>query len=139
MAGTDTLPEIWRPLMRAPSVETRVCAVCGRPGRVERHHMVKRSAGRLYRHGAEVPKPTITLCGLGNNLRGPGGRVWCHGAAHHGLLHFRWVAGGTRDGPYSLAGPTGGHLEYLFTDGPTPYGEALEMGGWRPLRRWRGC
>lgn len=31
MANVDTLPEILRPLMEGPSIETPRCAVCGAP------------------------------------------------------------------------------------------------------------
>ena len=31
MASVDTLPEILRPLMEGPSIETPRCAVCGAP------------------------------------------------------------------------------------------------------------
>ncbi len=137
MAGADTLPEILRPLMSAPSIRLGRCAVCGRPRPLNQHHVVRRGAGRLYRGGVEVPKPTITLCGAGNVLRDADGRPYCHGLAHHGMLHFRWVGTEPREGPVWLASCPGGHLEYLVTDEPTGYAEALGMGGWRPLRRWR--
>lgn len=135
MACEDTLPELWRPLMEAPSVETPRCCVCGRAHPLNRHHVVPRSRGKLYRHGVEVPKPTVVLCGLGNNLRDADGRPYCHGMAHHGMLHFRWVAGG--DARSLFKGEAGGgHLEYLLTAEPTRYEDALGMGGWRRMRRW---
>ena len=141
MAATDTLPEVLRPLMEAPSIETPCCAVCGRPGPLNRHHIVRRGAGRLYRHGLEVPKPTITLCGSGNLLRDADGRPYCHGLAHAGILHVRWVRGETVPGnfgtPGRMLGAEGGHLEYLIAPEPCGYLEALGMDGWRPLRRWR--
>ncbi len=143
MAKVDTLPEFLRPLMAAPSVESPCCAVCGRPGPLERHHIVRRSAGRLYRNGVEVPKPTVTLCGFGNNLRDADGRPYCHGLAHAGMLHFRWVpsdAVGDGFGNYlRQGGGDGGHLEYLLLDEPADYLSALSMGGWRPLRGWSRC
>lgn len=130
MATVDTLPEMLRPLMRGPSVETVRCAVCGRAGRLERHHIVRRSAGRMYRHGVEAPKPTVTLCGLGN----AGG---CHGLAHANRLHFRWVEGPAgRDwcGGESMAYTVnGGHWEAILLREPTPYLDALEMDGWFPI------
>ena len=122
-----TLPEMWWGLMDAPSVETPYCAVCGATWPLNRHHMVRRSAGRLYRAGVEVPKPTIVLCGSGN----AGG---CHGLAHGNRLHFRWVSADYRSGEWWLSGCRGGHLEYLLTDEPVDYLHALEMDGWRPLR-----
>lgn len=121
MARVTTLrPELW-PLMKAPSVETPCCAVCGRPAPLERHHVVFRSEGELWRDGRRVPKPTVTLCGFGNVLASPDGRPYCHGLAHHRMLHFRW---------------TGERLEYLRTDSPTKYCRALQMDGWRGLRQW---
>ena len=66
MARVDTLPEILRPLMMGVSVETPYCAICGRTWPVNRHHVVRRSAGKLYRGGVELPKPTVMLCGSGN-------------------------------------------------------------------------
>lgn len=72
MANVDTLPEILRPLMEGPSIETPRCAVCGAPWPLNRHHIVRRGAGKLFRDGREVPKPTVMLCGSGN---GSG----CHG------------------------------------------------------------
>lgn len=112
MARVTTLPEMWWPLMDAPSVETPWCAVCGKTGHIERHHMVRRSAGRLYRDGIEVPKPTITLCGFGN-------ASGCHGLAHQGRLHFKYEDG----------------LLWYRIGEPMPYQRALETGGWVPLRR----
>ena len=82
----DTLPAILHPLMECPSVETDACAVCGRPYPLNRHHVVRRGAGKLFRNGKEVPKPTVVLCGMGNT----GG---CHGLAHQNRLHFRNVDG----------------------------------------------
>lgn len=96
--------------------------------------MVFRSAGRLYRGGREVPKPTITLCGFGNNLRDADGRYYCHGLAHHRMLHFRWVLAPARfQEDNGMAQMGGGHLEYIRTDGPTKYAEALEMQGWKKV------
>jgi len=121
--------------MSSPSVRLDHCAICGRPYPLNQHHMVFRSAGDLYRGGREVPKPTITLCGFGNNLRDAGGRYWCHGLAHHRMLHFRWVPS-----PPSFKGHNGdaqmggGHLEYLRTDDPTSYETALQLGGWKKVR-----
>ena len=80
MANVDTLPEILRPLMEGPSIETPRCAVCGASWPLNRHHIVRRGAGKLFRDGREVPKPTVMLCGSGN---GSG----CHGLAR--LVHGR--------------------------------------------------
>lgn len=139
MARVDTLPEILRPLMDAPSVRLGRCAVCGRPSPLEQHHVVRRGAGRLYRCGVEVPKPTVTLCGFGNNLADADGRPYCHGLAHANRLHFRWVATDQRSGEWWGTVARGGHLEYLLLDEPASYAAALAMDGWRPLRRWREC
>lgn len=138
MSRVDTLPEILRPLMRAPSARTGVCAVCGRPAPLNQHHIVRRGAGRLYRDGVELPKPTITLCGAGNCLADADGRPYCHGLAHANRLHFRWVETDQRAGEWWGTTCRGGHLEYLLLDEPTAYADALATGGWRPLRRWRG-
>ena len=85
----STLDPLYRPLMRSPSVRLSHCAICGRPAPLNQHHMVFRSAGELYRGGRKVPKPTLTLCGLGNNLRDANGRYYCHGLAHHRMLQDR--------------------------------------------------
>ena len=61
MTNVDTLPEILRPLMEGPSIETPRCAVCGAPWPLNRHHIVRRGAGKLFRDGREVPKPTVML------------------------------------------------------------------------------
>lgn len=61
MARVDTLPEFLRPLMDGCSVETPFCCVCGRTYPLNRHHVVRRSAGKLYRYGVEMPKPTVML------------------------------------------------------------------------------
>lgn len=124
MARVDTLPEILRPLMMGVSVETPHCAICGRTWPLQRHHIVRRSAGKLYRGGVELPKPTVMLCGSGN-------ASGCHGLAHQNRLHFRWVR--PREA-FNRPTPQGsGHWEYLITDEPMRYQRALEMDGWRPL------
>lgn len=143
MAKVDTLDALLVPLMSAPSIRLDRCAVCGRPYPLNQHHIVRRGAGKLYRFGREVEKPTITLCGIGNNLMDADGHPFCHGLAHANRLHFRWVEAETVPGNFGNYGRTeggiGGHLEYLLLDEPTRYADALEMPGWRPLRRWRGC
>lgn len=120
MAKVDTLPHHLRPLMGKPSIRMGRCAVCGRAYPLEQHHIVRRSAGKLFdAGGSEVEKPTVTLCGFGNNLKGADGREYCHGLAHANRLHFRWAEGG--------------HWEALVLDEPTSYLEALGMEGWRRL------
>lgn len=120
MASVDTLPSFLRDLMGRPSLRLPFCAVCGRTHPLEQHHVVFRSAGKAYGDdGRELEKPTITLCGFGNNLRDADGRYYCHGLAHARRLHFRWVDDGW------------GHWEYLVTDEPTDYLTALGMDGWR--------
>ncbi len=124
MAKT-TLPPLWQPLMQGYTLKIDHCPVCGRTRPLEQHHPVKRSAGKLFdKRGREVKKPTITLCGFGNNLQDADGNYLCHGLAHHDMLHFRWA-----EGRY----PSTGHYEYLLTDEPTKYQTAIELDGWRPL------
>ena len=125
MAKITTLDPIFWPLMQAPTVKLDRCAICGRIGPLNEHHLVWRSWGNLYRGGTLVKKPTITLCGFGNNLKDADGRMYCHGKAHHRMLHFRWVP----HPEYANAG----HLEYIEVDEPVKYQEALELDGWRPL------
>lgn len=117
MSSVTTLDKIWQPLMDGPSIRADHCVVCGMRGPVEMHHIVRRSQGQLVRDGKVVPKPVIPLCGRGNILS-MGGRPFCHGLAHHNMLHFRF-----RDGRY----------EFLRTHEPTKYQDALEMPGWAPL------
>lgn len=110
MARVTTMPQLWRPLMDAPSVELDRCAVCGRAWPLNRHHVVPRSKGELWRDGRKVPKPTVTLCGSGN-------ASGCHGLAHSGRLHFRCG---------------GGALQFLLCPRPMRYEEALSVAdGWR--------
>lgn len=97
--------------MDAPSIVLPYCAVCGRSDRVEQHHVVFRSQG-----GKDGP--VISLCGFGNNLGNLTGRRYCHGLAHHRMLHFKYEDGG---------------WWYLRTEEPTKYYKALEMPGWRKL------
>ena len=141
MARVDTLPEMLRPLMDGVSVDTPYSADCGRTAPLNKHHVVRRGAGRLYRRGVEVPKPTVTLCGFGNNLSDADGRPYCHGLAHANRLQFRWVRGQTKRGNFgtytTMESTVGGHWEYLLLDEPCDYLTALSMGGWRPFRRWR--
>lgn len=106
-------------LMKGPDVHSDedhpCCVVCGASyPHVERHHVVFRSQG-----GGDGP--TLDLCSAGGNgLMDGNGRITCHGAAHHRLLHFRVVDG---------------EWWYLWTKEPTKYEKALEMDGWLPLRK----
>lgn len=118
MAGVTTLDEVYWPLMELPSIRLPYCAVCGRNRPIEQHHFVFRSAGELYRDGRRVPKSTVSLCGFGSNLRDADGIMYCHGKAHHRMLHFRNSCGA---------------MEYLETEEPTDYLSALEMEGWREV------
>lgn len=126
MAKVDTLPVIYRPMMGKPSITRPCCAVCGRAYPLEQHHIVRRGAGKLFdESGREIEKPTVTLCGFGNNLQDADGRNYCHGLAHANRLHFRWVA----DGTVACAG----HWEVIVLDEPTSYLDALALEGWRQL------
>lgn len=133
MAGVTTLPKLYQPLMDGPSVVLPYCCVCGRTHPLEQHHVVRRSQGNVYRNGVKMPKPVLTLCGFGNNLKGPDGAYYCHGMAHNGMLHFRWVETEQRTGTYYGTRCTGGHWEYLMTPEPVKYQKALEMDGWRAI------
>ena len=119
-----TVSELDKAMMGKPSVKAEHCLVCGRTWPLEQHHVVFRSAGEWVRNGHEVAKPTVTLCGFGNNLKDANGRYLCHGLAHHRRLHFRWV-----EGDYFAEG----HWEYLVTKHPTKYQNALSMPGWERL------
>ena len=118
MAGVTTLDRMYWPLMELESVELPFCAVCGRVRPLERHHFVWRGWGEVFEGGRRLEKPTVTLCGFGNNLRDADGIPYCHGRAHHRMLHFRNNCG---------------RLEYAEFDGPTSYLDALETGDWRPI------
>lgn len=111
-----TLPRLYWPLMEGPSVVLDHCAICGRAWPLNSHHIVRRSDGKLFRDGVEVPKPTITLCGSGNTSG-------CHGLAHQNRLHFRY-----EDGEW----------QYAIFQEPIKYQRALEEGEWKPLPRLRG-
>ena len=133
-----TLDRLYWPLMRSPSIKLDHCAICGRPAPLEQHHMVFRSAGELYVNGVRRPHPCITVCGFGNCLQDADGRYYCHGLAHHRMLHFRWVdAKPLPPGTYNNPPQCGGHLEYLITKEPTKYADALEMDGWRRVNTRR--
>lgn len=124
MAKTTTLPKLWWPLMEAPSCKTPYCCVCGKTAPLNQHHVVKRSAGNLYRAGVKAPKPTVTLCGSGT--------TGCHGLAHENRLHFRWHKSSPRFVDHGNR--RNGHWEYLLTDEPVKYQKALEMDGWEPVK-----
>ena len=125
MAKVTTLPAMYQPMMGKPSVRMARCAVCGRTWPLEQHHVVFRSAGKVFVEGRDIEKPTITLCGFGNNLQDADGREYCHGLAHHRRLYFRWVD----DDAIACAG----HWEYIRLDEACDYLTALRMDGWRPL------
>ena len=125
MAKVTPLPAMYQPMMGKPSVRMARCAVCGRTWPLEQHHVVFRSAGKMFVEGREIEKPTITLCGFGNNLKDADGREYCHGLAHHRRLYFRWVD----DDAIACAG----HWEYIRLDEACDYLTALRMDGWRPL------
>ena len=135
MAKVTTLPAMYQPMMGKPSVRMARCAVCGRTWPLEQHHVVFRSAGKMFVEGREIEKPTITLCGFGNNLQDADGREYCHGLAHHRRLYFRWVEVRGLEQPLGgLPCPwEGGHWEYLLLDEPADYLTALGMDGWRRL------
>ena len=118
----NTLDEFLRPLMEVKSIKLPFCAICGRVYPLNQHHIVQRSQGQLYKGSKRLKKPTITLCGCGSVLYGltPDGTTakWCHGKAHHKMLHFR---------------NDRGCLEALETEKPTAYLNALQMDGWRDV------
>lgn len=124
MARVTTLSEELIPLMEGVSIDAPYCVVCGRTWPLNRHHVVRRSAGKLYRGGIEIPKPTLMLCGSGN-------ASGCHGLAHQNRLHFRWVRIEGRSNRPHASGS--GHWEYLITDEPVKYSVALKMDGWLPI------
>lgn len=134
MAKVTTLPKLYHPLMEGASIKTAYCCVCGRTWPLNQHHVVKRSQGNLYRNGVKLPKPTLTLCGFGNNLHGPNGETWCHGLAHANRLHFRWVQTDLKSGEWWGCTCRGGHWEYLVTEEPVRYMQALKMDGWQPVK-----
>ncbi|MFQ9179678.1 MAG: hypothetical protein ACLR3C_06970 [Eggerthella lenta] len=121
-----TVDAILLPMMGKPSIdnEARVCCVCGKPA-TNKHHIVKRGAGKLVVNGREVAKPTVRLCGMGN-------ASGCHGEAHDGKLHFRWVEAVCADRSSGYV-TTGGHWEFLLLDEPAKYQDALAMDGWEAL------
>lgn len=135
MAKVTTIPELYQPLMKGVTIKSDRCCICGKIG-VQMHHVVKRSAGNMYISGVRIHRPKLPLCGLGNS-------TGCHGLAHHNMLHFRWVeeyGNGNKFCDYTRldswvkgAADKGGHWEYLITDEPTKYQDALKMDGWMYL------
>lgn len=121
--------------MKAPSIKAEHCKICGRFRPLEQHHIVRRGAGELFdENGRKMKKPTVTLCGFGNNLKDADGRPYCHGLAHHNKLHFRWIEGIKECRTKNVFHDRYlhyGHLEYLITKEPTDYLTALGMEGWR--------
>lgn len=108
-----TMPELYRHMMEGPSIRSDRCVICGRPYPLEQHHAVWRSWGELYDgEGNRLPKPTLTVCGFGNNL------PYCHGLIHHRLLHLDF---------------RGGEWKWLKTERPMKFQEALAMDGWRSV------
>lgn len=158
MAKVDTLKnESLRAMMGKPDLHAigeygdRVCVICGAKMN-EAHHIVPRSAGVMYDpHGNEMKKPTIDVCGFGNNLKDADGRYLCHGLFHNGYAHLRYVEKSlgiinkrgsidtflhsidtflhsTENFEYGYV--RGGHWELLLTHEPTKRDKALEMDGW---------
>ena len=76
------LNEQRKKLLGKPSIDSDVCAVCGRPA-TNRHHVIPKGIGgtRLER---EIP--LIPLCGMGN-VSG------CHAAAHRHEIEFNYDEG----------------------------------------------
>lgn len=109
-------------LMDKPSVYTHVCPICGAPGKLDRHHIVKRSQGKWVENGKEHVKPTITLCHS------------CHITVLHSQhrLYFDWDGGwvylllSKRDYVNALAD----HPEW---GGKIGYANARKLSGWRRL------
>ena len=115
----STIDSLYLPLMQVKSIRLNHCAICGRPSPLEQHHIVFRSQGKLFDGDSEVEKPTITLCGFGNNLRDSSGRYYCHGLAHHRMLHFRCG--------------TNKELEYVKTKSPCKYSEVIKTDEWKKV------
>ena len=132
MARETTVDALLLPMMGRPSVDLPFCAVCGRTYPLNRHHVVRRGAGKAYDgSGRELRKPTVTLCGSGN-------ASGCHGLAHSGRLHFRWVPSCGEQSRKSAVRDVWagcGHWEFKVTEEPAKYQDALaDDEGWRRLR-----
>ena len=67
-----TINELYLPMMGKPNIDNAygVCCICGRPAS-DKHHIVKRSAGKLVIKGREIKKPTVRLCGSGKAAGAP--------------------------------------------------------------------
>ena len=127
MAKVTTLPAILQPLMGKPSIKDHRCVVCGCTYPLNNHHIVRRSAGKMYVNGVELEKPVITLCGSGN-------ASGCHGLAHENRLHFRWVTVPQKAVQQGLPAVNGGHWEYKIFDKPTKYIDAIKSDrGWKRI------
>jgi len=118
MALVTTLDEMYLPLIDAPTLKLPYCAVCGRSWPLNFHHLVWRGWGQVVRNGKVLDSPMISLCGNGSHLGASGSAEYCHGKAHHRMLHFR---------------NDRGRLEFIELEMPTNYLDALEMEGWEPL------
>ena len=124
MLSKTTVNKLWEQFYELEEREYtgECCQVCGRYyGTLNNHHLVKSSAGELYRDGKVAPKPLITLCGFGNNLQDADGRYYCHGLAHHNMLHFK-----VEDG----------ELYYNVFSEPIKYDEALKQPGWKKVQKF---
>lgn len=127
MAKVTTLPAILQPLMGKPSIKAHRCVVCGCTYPLNNHHIVRRSAGKMYVNGIELEKPVITLCGSGN-------ASGCHGLAHENRLHFRWVTVPQKAVEKGLPTINGGHWEYKIFDEPIKYIDAIKSDrGWKRI------
>lgn len=132
------MPEVWHDLVKAPTIKSDRCVVCGAYA-VDNHHIIPRSKGQYVdgwgrvhsgKRNADVPTPTVPLCGLGNTSG-------CHGKAHCGMLHFRYrldFQPGFKE--YSTSIPVYS-FEYLLTDEPVDRCTALSMDGWEKVVRSR--
>lgn len=124
MIDKTTVNKLWEPFYELGEYEYtgECCQVCGRAYRpMNNHHLVKRSAGELYKDGVKQKKPLITLCGFGNNLKNTNGGYLCHGMAHHNMLHFKVVDG---------------ELYYAMFSEPTKYEKALDTGIWLKVQKY---
>lgn len=98
--------KLFEKLIDKPSLKSDWCVFCGRPKGSD-HHVVPRSQGGT--NGA-----TMSVCGFGNESG-------CHGLLHSHKLNVRWSD--EKD-----------CWEYLYTQEPTKYQNALELEGWKPIR-----
>ncbi len=96
-------------MLDKPSIEGHLCAVCGTPCN-NRHHVIQKGIGGVSA-AVERRIPKVPLCGSGCTGH--------HGMVHAKRLHLRYE---------------NGEWQYLMTDEPTKYSDALEMGGWKRCR-----